>query len=76
MPQHINSQVSPQSYGSLPVSGFVRQPAVLACVPFSATTLWRKCKAGHFPAPVKLSERVTAWRADDVRQWLAAQGAI
>jgi prophage regulatory protein len=63
------------TYGALPVTGFVRQPAVLACVPFSATTLWRRVKKQTFPAPVKLSERVTAWRAEDVRQWLAAQGA-
>ena len=34
--------------------------------------LWRKVKAGHFPKPVKLSERVTAWRVEDVRAWLAA----
>jgi prophage regulatory protein len=64
------------NYGSLPVTGFVRQPAVLACVPFSGTTLWRRVKAGSFPSPVKLSERVTAWRAEEIRQWLAAQGAI
>ncbi len=76
MSQRINSQISQSTYGALPVTGFVRQPAVLACVPFSATTLWRRVKKQTFPAPVKLSERVTAWRAEDVRQWLAAQGAI
>ncbi|NHQ88442.1 AlpA family phage regulatory protein [Iodobacter sp. HSC-16F04] len=76
MSQHINSKIPLPSYGSLPVSGFVRQPAVLACVPFSATTLWRKCRAGSFPSPVKLSERVTAWRVEDVRQWLKTQGTI
>ncbi|WP_082752857.1 helix-turn-helix transcriptional regulator [Janthinobacterium sp. B9-8] len=75
MSQRINSQISQSTYGTLPASGFVRQPSVLACVPFSATTLWRRCKAGSFPSPIKLSERVTAWRAEDVRQWLAAQGA-
>lgn len=39
-------------------------------VPFSAATLWRKVAAGEFPAPVKLSERVTAWQLDAVREWL------
>jgi hypothetical protein len=43
-------------------------------VPFSSATLWRKVKAGAFPAPVKLSERVTAWRAADVKAWLEARG--
>ena len=31
-------------------------------VPFSSATLWRKVKTGAFPSPVKLSERVTAFR--------------
>jgi prophage regulatory protein len=44
-------------------------------VPFSSATLWRKVKGGEFPAPAKLSERVTAWRVEDVRQWLDAQAA-
>jgi prophage regulatory protein len=42
-------------------------------LPFSAATLWRKVKAGTFPKPTKLSERVTAWRVGDVRAWMAAQ---
>ena len=60
--------LSPHSYV------YARQlcPHVL---PFSAATLWRKVKAGTFPAPVKLSERVTAWRVEDVREWLKAPNA-
>lgn len=50
------------------------RPAIAPLVPISAATLWRKVKAGEFPKPVKLYERVTAWRAEDVREWLDAQG--
>lgn len=50
------------------------RPAVSAVVPISSATLWRKVKAGQFPAPVKLYERVTAWRVEDVRAWLESQG--
>lgn len=39
-------------------------------VPFSSATLWRKVKSGDFPAPVKLSDRVTAWRVQDVHAWM------
>lgn len=46
-----------------------------APVLFSSATLWRPVKAGTLPRPVKLSERVTAWRVEDVRQWLDAQAA-
>jgi prophage regulatory protein len=61
------------NFDSLPATGFMRQPQVLEVVPFSAATLWRKCNIGQFPKPVKLSERVTAWRVGDVRQFLALQ---
>jgi hypothetical protein len=30
-------------------------------------------KKGTFPAPIKLSERVTAWRAADVAAWMQAR---
>lgn len=49
---------------------YIRQKQLLQIVPFSAATLWRKVKSKEFPAPLKLSERVTAWRVEDVRAWL------
>ena len=39
-------------------------------VPFSSATLWRMVKSGKFPAPHKLSDRVTAWKIQDVRAWM------
>lgn len=44
-------------------------------VPFSSATLWRKVKACEFPAPVKLSDRVTAWRVEDIRAWMQSKNA-
>jgi prophage regulatory protein len=58
----------------LPETGFLRQPQVLVFVPISRSTLWRRIQAGSFPGPVKLSARVTAWRAEDVRRWIEQQG--
>jgi len=58
------------NFSDLPDSAYIRQPQALQVVPFSAATLWRKVKQGAFPEPVKLSERVTAWRVGDVRKWL------
>ena len=58
----------------LPETGFLRQPQVLVFVPISRSTLWRRIQAGTFPGPVKLSARVTAWRAEDLRNWISAQG--
>ena len=70
------------SFDTLPDGAYIREaqlvqspkhPGRPAPLPFSAPTLWRKVKAGTFPKPVKLSERVTAWQVGTVRAWMAAQ---
>jgi prophage regulatory protein len=63
---------SPQSQ-TLPLHGFVRQWQVLRHIPFSKSTLWRRIQAKTFPQPIKLSERVTVWRAEQIREWIEAQ---
>ena len=69
-------------FDALPDSAFIREsqlvqspkrPDTPAPLPFSAPTLWRKVKAGTFPKPSKLSERVTAWNVGAVRAWMTAQ---
>ena len=58
----------------LPAEGFVRQAGLIPdIVPFSPATLWRKVKSKEFPAPVKLSTRITAWRVQEIREWLDRQ---
>jgi predicted DNA-binding transcriptional regulator AlpA len=57
-----------------PALGFVRQADLVpGIVPFSPATLWRKVKSGEFPAPVKLSARVTAWRLEEVHAWMQSR---
>lgn len=68
------SNPTASTFDDLPASGFIRQAQLIPnVVPFSSATLWRKCKSGQFPKPVKLSERVTAWRVGDIRQFLQDQ---
>ena len=63
-------------FDKLPQSGFIRQSELIPnLIPFSPATLWRKVKDGTFPAPVKLSERVTAWRVEDIRAWMQSRTA-
>lgn len=60
------------SVRTLPETGYVRESQLIpALLPFSPTTLARMVKRGSFPAPIKLSPRVTVWRVEDVRTWLA-----
>ena len=63
-----------QTFGQLPETGYIRQSLLIPLiVPVSSATLWRKVKAGQFPRPVKLSERVTAWRVEDIREWMKSR---
>lgn len=55
---------------TLPEIGFVRLKTVLGVFPVSASAWWAGVKQGKYPAPVKLSARVTAWRAEDIRRLL------
>jgi prophage regulatory protein len=48
---------------------------VAGVLPWSSATLWRKVGIGAFPAPDKLSERITAWNVEKVLAWLADQSA-
>lgn len=51
----------------LPETGFVRLPVVLQVYPVSKSTWWQGIRRGIYPAGVKLSERVTAWKVEDIR---------
>lgn len=64
-----------QAPATLPESGYIRITALTKIIPFSASTFWRKSKAGTFPMPIKLSEQITAWRVEDVRAWMASTEA-
>lgn len=48
----------------------LRQLLSFKVVPFSATTIWRKCRSGEFPTPIKVSTGITAWRVGDIRAYL------
>ncbi len=39
-------------------------------VPVSRSTWWLGVKEGKFPKPIKLGERTTVWREEDVRALL------
>ena len=51
---------------TIPSTGFLRLPQVLALVPISKSSWWEGCKSGRFPKAVKLGPRTTAWRAEDI----------
>ena len=55
---------------NFPETGLVRLAEILAPngpIPVSKSTWWNGVKDGRFPKPIKLSERVTCWKAEDIR---------
>jgi prophage regulatory protein len=51
----------------IPETGFVRLSQILEVIPIGKTSWWEGVKSGRFPKSVKLSERCTAWKAEDIR---------
>ena len=70
MTQESNIQIS------LPQVGFVRlstilgnskaEPPIIPLIPVSKSSWWEGIKKGIYPKPIKLSERTTAWRWEDI----------
>ncbi len=57
------------------LTGFLRERQIRPHIlPVAHSTLWAMVKDGRFPKPLKLSERVTVWRAEEVAAWVAEQG--
>ncbi|MNG33270.1 hypothetical protein D3C84_1194830 [compost metagenome] len=65
----------------LPETGFLRLPQIIGdpnaeppispIIPVKKSAWWAGCKSGRYPAPIKLSPRVTVWRVEDIRAFLA-----
>jgi prophage regulatory protein len=51
----------------------VREKEVLTRVPLSRTTLWRRVRAGSFPAPRIIGKHSKAWLESQIADWLEAQ---
>lgn len=64
---------------ALPETGYLRlaqivgkpatydAPAIPAIIPVSKSTWWAGVRSGRYPQSVKLGERITAWRVEDIR---------
>lgn len=61
---------------NLPATGYTRLSRLVPdIVPVSTSTFWRMVKRKEFPAPHRLSKRITAWKNEDVIAWIKAQTA-
>lgn len=60
----------------LPPQGMSRASQILPFLPFGKTTLYKWAKDGRFPAPVKYTKTMVAWRNADVLAWLEQQEPV
>jgi predicted DNA-binding transcriptional regulator AlpA len=51
----------------------MRKKEVLKVLQFSKATLHRKIRAGIFPAPIRISDRIVAWRRTEIYEWISKQ---
>jgi len=42
----------------------------------SKNTIWRLVREGKFPRPIKITQKISVWKADDVLAWLASKEAV
>jgi len=59
----------------------IRKPEVCRSTGLSASTIFRKERAGHFPARVRLGANSVGWYSHEVEEWirnrtLAGESAI
>ena len=52
---------------SLPETGFVRLDTILKLIPIGKSSWWAGVEKGIYPQPVRIGQRVTAWRVEDIR---------
>jgi len=55
-------------------ASFLREKQVRKLIPVAHSTLWVWVRTGKFPAPLKLSDRITVWRDSDVQAFIKQNG--
>lgn len=69
-----SSAASPATLPSRPGS-LLRWPAVNLRTGLGKSSVYVGIKNGSFPAPVKLSARLVAWREEDIDLWITQRTA-
>ena len=54
-------------------TSLMRLPQVARRTGLPKSTIYALIARGSFPRPIKLSERTSAWRSDELDQWVEAR---
>jgi predicted DNA-binding transcriptional regulator AlpA len=69
------SNIMSHNQDQFPTTGYLRLPAVLKLFPVSRSTWWAGVKSGRYPRAFKLSQGITAWRAEDIFRLIEETGS-
>ncbi len=68
---------------NLPSNGFLRlsqiignlkaNPPIVPIIPVCKSTWWEGVRTGKFPKSIKLSERITVWKVEDIRALIESE---
>ncbi|WP_340123845.1 AlpA family phage regulatory protein [Methylobacter svalbardensis] len=82
-PLNLDYLKPPQAH-QLPETGYLRlwhvigdpkaTPPIPALIPIGRTSFLNGVKSGKYPKPVKLGERTTAWKVEDIRALIGQLG--
>ena len=62
-------------FADLPPEALIRMPQLRALTGLGKTSIYKYMRAGVLPKPVRLGERLSAWRAGEVSEALQRIGA-
>ncbi|OQK16743.1 hypothetical protein AU255_02215 [Methyloprofundus sedimenti] len=62
----------------LPETGLIRPATAAKCLGVSISTIWRWAKKPGFPDKIKLSDGITAFKAEEIHAWIESRrdGAV
>jgi predicted DNA-binding transcriptional regulator AlpA len=72
---YIMANQNPTQHDPLKAGCNLRVSALAPRLGISKNTIWRLVREGKFPKPIKLSEKITVWKADDVLAWMDSKEA-
>ena len=72
----IRSETSRPVQPRAPPSRKLRFPDVIECTGLSRTTIWRRIKAGTFPAPISLGENSVGWPEHTITEWIESRPVV
>lgn len=54
----------------------LRLPEVISATGLGRDTIYRYIREGRFPAQRRITDRASAWRADEVAAWIESRPAV